>query len=190
MRTPEKRPPQVKICPDGSATGPEGDMPMFQDSFKRTVINNLIAAADGRELHDSLEPYFRAFTGAFKPDMPFTFYFEAKNKPLLLVHDTTPIPARSSHAAFVERCERIKEQILPITGFVQELANSGYAGELPLEFKDRPPLPPDYKNCWRTYRHFYSDVMNGLSYVCFTRLIPTRKLYDLWAKFNPRVLAG
>jgi hypothetical protein len=34
------------------------------------------------------------------------------------------------------------------------------------------------------------DVTNALSYVCFTKLAPTQKLYDLWVKFNPKVLAG
>jgi hypothetical protein len=163
---------------------------MFLDSLKKSIINQLIAAADGHVLRDPLEPYFRAFTGAFEPDMPFTFYFEAKNKPLMLVYDATPIPARSSHAAFIERCDRIKAKILPITDFVQELANTGYVTETPLEFKDRPRLPPDYENYWRKYRHFYSDVMNGLGFVCFTKLAPAQKLYDLWVKFNPRVLAG
>jgi hypothetical protein len=163
---------------------------MFLDTFKKSVINQLIAADDNRAVHDSLEPYFRAFTGAFEPDMPFTFYFEAKNKPLMLVYDATPIPARSSHASFIERCDRIKAKILPITGFVQELADAGYLTEIPLSFKDRPPLPPDYENYWRKYRQFYSDVMNGLSFVCFTRLSPTQKLYDVWVKFNPDVLAG
>jgi hypothetical protein len=163
---------------------------MFLDSFKKSVINQLIAADDGRRLREPLEPYFRAFTGAFEPDMPFTFYFEAKNKPLMLVYDATPIPARSSHAAFIERCDKIKEKILPITDFVQELADAGYVKEIPLDFKDRPPLPPGYENYWRKYRHFYSDVMNGLSFVCFARLVPTQKLYDVWVKFNPKALAG
>jgi hypothetical protein len=163
---------------------------MLLDFFKKNIINHLVAADDNREIHDGLEHYFRAFTGAFELDMPFTFYFEARNKPLMLVYDSTPIPARTSHAAFIERCDKIKGRILPITGFLQELANSGYVKEIPLEFKDRPPLPLDYENYWRKYRHFYSDVMNGLSFVCFTRLVPAQKLYDLWAKFNPKVLAG
>jgi hypothetical protein len=163
---------------------------MFLDSFKRSVINHLVAADDHRGLHDSLEPYFRAFSGAFDSDMPFTFYFETKTKPLMLVYDATPISVRSGHAAFIERCDRIKAKILPITDFVQELANTGYVTETPLEFADRPPLPPDYENYWRKYRQFYSDVMNGLSFVCFTKLTPTQKLYDLWIKFNPKALAG
>jgi hypothetical protein len=163
---------------------------MYLDTFKKNIINHLVAADDGGELHTPLEPYFRAFTGAFSPDMPFTFYFEARNKPLLFVYDATPIDARSSHALFVEHCEKIKAKILPITGFVQELANSGYLTETPLDFKDRPPLPPDYANYWRKYRHFYMDVINGLGYACFTRLVPTQKLYDVWVKINPGVLAG
>jgi hypothetical protein len=163
---------------------------MFLDTHKKTVINQLIAADDGRVLRDPLEPYFRAFTGAFDPDMPFTFYFEAKNKPLMLVYDATPIPARSSHAAFTGRCEKIKAQILPITDCVQELANTGYLKETFLDFKDRPPLPPGYEDYWRKYGHFYMDTTNGLSYVCFTKLAPTQKLYDVWIKFNPKALAG
>jgi hypothetical protein len=163
---------------------------VFLDTFKRTVINQLVAVDDGRVLRDPLEPYFRAFTGAFDPDMPFTFYFEATNKPLMLVYDATPIAARSSHAAFIDRCDKIKERILPVTGFLQELANTGYVTETPLDFKNRPPLPPDYENYWRKYRHFYMDIMNGLSYACFTKLAPTQKLYDVWIKFNPKALAG
>jgi hypothetical protein len=163
---------------------------MLLDSFKKNIINHLVAAEDNREIHDGLEHYFHAFTGSFEPDMPFTFYFEARNKPIMLVYDATPIPARSSHVAFIERCDKIKGRLLPITGFLQELANRGYAQESPLEFRDRPPLPPDYKNCWRKYRNFYSDVIDGLSFVCFTRLVPTQKLYDLWVKFNPKALAG
>jgi hypothetical protein len=190
MRAQKVRPPQGKICPDGSACGPEGDLPMFLDSFRKSIINQLIAADEGRILQDSLAPYFRAFTGAFKPDMPFTFYFGTKNKPLMLVYDATPIAARSSHAAFIERCDRIKRNILPIAGFMQELANTGYVTETPLDFRDRPPLPPDYENCWRKYQHFYMDAINALSYACFTKLTPTQKLCDAQARFNPKALAG
>jgi hypothetical protein len=163
---------------------------MLLDAFKRNIINQIVAADDGRELHDPVEPYFRAFTGAFSPDMPFTFYFEAKNRPLMFVYDATPIAARSSHALFIERCERIKANILPITTFIQELTDDGYIRARPLEFKDRPALPPDYANQWRTYRHFYTDVMDGLSFVCFSQLVPVQKLYDVWLKFNADVLAG
>jgi hypothetical protein len=42
----------------------------------------------------------------------------------------------------------------------------------------------------RHYRHFNTDVMNGLDFVCFTKLIPERKLYDLWAMFSAKALAG
>jgi hypothetical protein len=179
-----------KICPGVYAPDQWRDSPVFLDPFKKNIINHLVAAEDNREIHDGLEHYFRAFTGAFEPDMPFTFYFEARNKPLMLVYDSTPIPARSSHAAFAERCDRIKGRILPITNFLQELASRGYAQEIPLDFRDRPPLPPDYENYWRKYRHFYSDVMSGLSFACFTRLVPTQKLYELWVKFNPKAMAG
>jgi hypothetical protein len=163
---------------------------MFLDSFKRNVINQLVAMDDGRELHDPAEPYFRAFTGAFEPDMPFTFYFEARNRPVMFVYDPTPIPARASHAAFVERCERIKAGILPITDFAQELAEGKYLAVTPLESSARPPLPQNYESCWQKYKHFYADVMEGLEFVCFFRLVPTQKLYDLWVKFNADALVG
>jgi hypothetical protein len=163
---------------------------MLLDIFKRTVISHLVAADDGRELHDPMEPYFRAFTGAFDPDMPFTFYFEFKNKPIMLVYDATPIDRRSSHAAFIAQCDSIKSRILPITDYIQELANTGCLRAIPLDFQDRPPLPPDYANHWRKYKQFYNDVMTGLSFVCCSRLSPTQKLYDVWLKFNPEMLVN
>jgi hypothetical protein len=122
--------------------------------------------------------------------MPFTFYFEARNKPLLFVYDPTPVDARTSHALFIVRCERIKAGILPITGFLQELADGGYLAASPLGFGARPALPPDHASRWRKYRHFYSDVIDGLSFACFSRLAPTQKLYDVWVKFNAGALAG
>jgi hypothetical protein len=163
---------------------------MVLDSFKRNIINQLVAADDGRVLHSPMEPYFRAFTGAFSADIPFTFYFEAKNRPVMFVYDPTPIAARSSHALFTGRCERIKANILPITGFIEELADDGYVTVRSLDFKDRPSLPPDYANHWRKYKHFYTDVMDGLAFVCFSEFVPTQKLYDVWVKFNPRVLVS
>jgi hypothetical protein len=163
---------------------------MFLDSFKRNIINQLVAMDDGRELHDPLEPYFRAFTGAFEPDMAFTFYFEARNSPAMLVYDPTPIAARSSHALFNDRCEGIKAGILPIASFARELAEGKYLAATPLDSSARPPLPPNYERHWRKYKHFYADVAEGLEFLCFSRLTPTQKLYDLWLKFNAGALAG
>jgi hypothetical protein len=161
---------------------------MLLDRLKKDIINQLVALDEGRELRGPVEPYFRAFTGAFGPGMPFTFYFEARNRPLMLVYDEAPYNGRSSHALFMARCEGIKAGILPIAGFAQELADKGYVTARPLEFGGRPPLPPDYQSRWRTYKHFYADVAEGLSFVCFSRLKPTQKLYDVWVKFNPGVL--
>jgi hypothetical protein len=163
---------------------------MLLDPFRKNVINHLIAAEEGRELHDALEPYFRAFTGVFSADMPFTFYFEDKNKPVMFVYDATPIDRRSSHAAFIAQGDRIKARILPITGFIQDLAGSGYLSVTPRNFRDRPALPADYANHWRKYKQFYNDVMTALSFVCCVELEPTQKLYDVWVGFNPSVLAG
>jgi hypothetical protein len=163
---------------------------MFLNSFKKSVINQLIAINEHREVRDALTPYFRAFTGAFDTGMAFTFYFEAKNRPLLLVYDPTPVSVRSSRAAFIERCERIKEHVLPIAEFIRELADSGYVTEIPLNFKDRPPPPPDYENRWRKYRQFYNNEMDALDFVCFTKAVPERKFYELLAATGPRALAG
>ncbi|GHV47916.1 hypothetical protein AGMMS49546_38020 [Spirochaetia bacterium] len=163
---------------------------MFLDSFKKNIVNQIIAAEDGRDLDDAAAPYFRAFTGAFSADMPFTFYFEAQDKPIMFVYDATPIDRRSSHAAFIARCDKIKAGILPITDYIQELADSGYIDVSPVEFRNRPALPPDYANYWRKYKQFYNDVMTGLSFVCCSRLRPAQKLYDLWIKFNADRLVG
>ncbi|GHT95944.1 hypothetical protein FACS1894141_5440 [Spirochaetia bacterium] len=163
---------------------------MLLNPLKKNVINQLVAAEEGRELHDAVEPYFRAFTGEFSADMPFTFYFEAVNRPVLFVHDATPIDRRSSHASFIAQCDRIRANILPITTLIQELADTGYLRVRPLEFRDRPTLPPDYANQWRKYKQFYSDVMDALSFVCFSELRPAQKLYDVWVTFHAEVLAG
>jgi hypothetical protein len=163
---------------------------MLLTSLKKNIINQLVAAEEGRVVHNAVEPYFRAFTGEFSADMPFTFYFEAANRPVMFVYDATPIAARSSHYLFMERCEQIKAHILPVTGFMQELADTGYVTVRPLGIRDRPALPPDYANYWRKYKHFYTDVIEGLSFVCFSQLKPAQKLYDVWMSFHAEVLAG
>jgi hypothetical protein len=38
--------------------------------------------------------------------------------------------------------------------------------------------------------YFYTDVMNGLDFVCFTKLTPEQELYDLYATFSAKALAG
>jgi hypothetical protein len=163
---------------------------MYLDPFKKNVINHLVASSEGRTLGGGMGAYFRAFTGAFEPDMPFTFYFEAREKPILFVYDATPIDRRSSHASFIARCDAIKSRILPITRHIRELADTGCLNTGYLDYRDRPALPADYANHWRKYKQFYNDVMAGLSFVCCSRLEPTQKLYDLWARFNPDILAG
>jgi hypothetical protein len=163
---------------------------MFLDPLKKNVINHLAATETGRIAVDPLGAYFRAFTGAFEPDMPFTFYFEERDKPILFVYDATPIDRRSSHAAFITRCDDIKSRILPIANCVRELAGTGCLKTSPLDYRDRPALPADYASHWRKYKQFYNDVMTSLSFVCCSRLEPTRKLYELWGKLNPKALAG
>jgi hypothetical protein len=160
---------------------------MFLNTFKKDIINNLIAAEDGGAVHNKLKPYFHAFTGAFAPGMPFTFYFEAAGRPVMFVYDPTPIAARSSHYLFMERCEQIKANILPITGFLQELADGGYVRVQPLENRDRPALPADYAKEWRKYKHFYMSDAEGLSFACFSRFVPEQKLYEVWGKGNAKV---
>jgi hypothetical protein len=133
---------------------------MYVDRLQKNIINQLVAVDDGRVMHNPLEPYFRAFTGAFCTDMPFTFYFEARNQPLLFVYDPTPIAARTGRAVFAEHCEKIKAQTLLITDYVQELADSGYLTvDAPW---GRPPLPPDYGNYWRKHKQFFPNLIGVL----------------------------
>jgi hypothetical protein len=122
--------------------------------------------------------------------MPFTFYFEAKNTPILFVYDSTPVAARSSRAVFAEQCEMIKANTLLITDYIQELADDGYLMVNPPDSKTRPPLPPGYENYWRKYKQFYPNLIDGLSLVCFSRFKPQQKLYDIWLKINPKVLVS
>jgi hypothetical protein len=163
---------------------------MVLDPLKKNLINHLVAAAEGRTLDGPMGDYFRAFSGAFNPDMPFTFYFEERDKPILFVYDATPIDRRSSHAEFIARCDGIKSRILPITRCIRELADAGCLAVSPLDYRDRPALPLDYASHWRKYKQFYNDVMTGLSFVCCSRLEPAPKLHSLWAKLNPKALAG
>jgi hypothetical protein len=163
---------------------------MLLNAFKKDIINQLVAAEEGQVLNNPLGPYFRAFTGAFDPGMPFTFYFEVKNKPALLVFDAKPNEDRSSRAVFVEYCERICENTLRITNAVQELTDGGYLTVNPPDSNKRSPLPLNWDSCWRRYTHFAPYLIEGLSLVCFSRLTLQQKLYDVWGKFNPHVLAS
>jgi hypothetical protein len=163
---------------------------MLLNSFKKDIINQLVAADEGRILNNPLESYFRAFTGAFDPRMPFTFYFEVKNKPALFVFDAKPNEDRSSRALFVEYCERISENTLRITNAIQELTDGGYLTVNPPDSKNRSPLPLNWDSCWRRFAHFTPCLIDGLSLVCFSRLTPQQKLYDVWGKFNSHVLAS
>ncbi|GHV74753.1 hypothetical protein AGMMS49940_20550 [Spirochaetia bacterium] len=125
---------------------------MLLNSFKKDIINQLIAADgadEGRVLDNPLAPYFRAFTGAFDPRMPFTFYFEVKNKPVLFVFDDKPNEARSSRAVFVDLCERMLDNTLRITNVIQELTDGGYLTVNPPDSKERSPLPLNWDTCWR-----------------------------------------
>ncbi|GHV07526.1 hypothetical protein FACS189485_17990 [Spirochaetia bacterium] len=163
---------------------------MSTDSFKADIINQLMAMEDGRAAHNSLEHYFRAFTGAFRADMPFTFYFEAINRPVMFVYEPSSIAARSSRYLFMERCEQIKAKVLSISGVIRELADEGYISVQPLKYGDRPALPPDYISYWRKYQHFYHSEAEGLSFVCLSRFVVEQELYDVWAKLNPRVMVS
>jgi hypothetical protein len=163
---------------------------MLLNSFKKDIINQLVAAEEGRILNNPLGPYFRAFTGVFDPRMPFTFYFEVKNKPVMFVFDAKPNEDRSSRAIFIEQCERISENTLRITNGIQELTDGGYLTVNPPDSKNRSPLPVNWDTCWRKYTHFTPYLIDGLSFVCFSRLTPQQKLYDVWEKFNPHVMAS
>ncbi|GHV66172.1 hypothetical protein AGMMS49928_00210 [Spirochaetia bacterium] len=143
---------------------------MLPNIFKKDIINQLAAAAEGRILNNPLAPYFRAFTGAFDPRMPFTVYFEVKNKPVLFVFDAKPNEERSRRAIFVEHCERICENMLRITNVIQELTDSGYLRVDSRDSAGRPSLPPNCENYWRKYKQLYPSLIEGLAFVCFSRL--------------------
>ncbi|GHV66276.1 hypothetical protein AGMMS49928_00570 [Spirochaetia bacterium] len=143
---------------------------MLLNTFKKDIINQLAAIDEGRILNNPLAPYFRAFTGAFDPRMPFTFYFELKNKPLLFIFDAKPNEDRSRRIVFVEHCERICENTLRIINAIQELTDGGYLRiDIPASNK-RPSLPPNWDKCWRKYTHFSPYLIEGLAFVCFSRL--------------------
>jgi hypothetical protein len=163
---------------------------MLLTAFKKDIINQLVAADEGRVLNNPLAPYFRAFTGVFDPRMPFTFYFEAKYKPVLFVFDAKPNEDRSSRAVFVEYCERISKNTLRITNVIQELTDGAYLTVNPPESNTRPPLPQNWDKCWRKYTHFSPMLIDGVAFVCFSRLTPTEKLNDVWQKFNVHILAS
>jgi hypothetical protein len=169
---------------------PEGVKRILLNSFKKDIINQLVAVDEGRVLNNPLGPYFRAFSGAFDPGMPFTVYFEVKNKPVLFVFDAKPNENRSSRALFVEQCERIKANILSITNVIQELTDSAYLSVDPPDSNNRPPLPLNWDTYWRKYTHFSPILIDGLAFVCFSRLTPQQKLYDIWVKINPKVLVS
>jgi hypothetical protein len=153
---------------------------MELNAAKKEIVNHLIAAHEGKPWGSGLSKYFRAFSGAFSPDMAFTFYFITETRPVMYVYDPRPADKRSSRPAFHEECARKKPKILEISGFFEELADNGY---LHIEYKGlrgRPPLPDRYDRVWRKYGDFYNDLMLGLSYVCLSDFTPAQKLYDLW----------
>jgi hypothetical protein len=145
----------------------------------KEIINHLIAAHEKRLWGSTIAPYFQAFTGAFSPTMPFTFYFLSVTHPILYVYDPRPAEQRSSRKVFREECERKKPKILEITGFFEYLVEHAY---IQMEYRGiqrRPPRPVGYDAVWRKYSDFYNDIMTGLSFVCLSDFKPNPKLYEL-----------
>jgi hypothetical protein len=54
---------------------------MELNAAKKEIVNRLIAAQEGRPWGSGLSKYFRAFSGAFSPDMYLTFYFVTGTRP-------------------------------------------------------------------------------------------------------------
>jgi hypothetical protein len=146
---------------------------------QKEIINHLIAAHEKRPWGSKIAPYFRAFTGAFSPDMPFTFYFLSVNHPIMYVYDPRSSEQRSSRAVFREECEQKKPRILAITNFFEYLVDNEYVQMEYQGLQGRPQLPERYDAVWRKYSDFYHDIMNGLSFVCLSDFTPTEKLYEL-----------
>jgi hypothetical protein len=145
---------------------------------QKEIINHLIAAHEKRPWGSNIAPYFRAFTGAFAPSMPFTFYFLSATHPLMYVYDPRPAELRSSRAVFREECERKKPKLLEITGFFEYLVEHGYIQMEYRGIQGRPPRPAGYDAVWRKYGDFYNDIMTGLSFVCLSDFSPNEKLYE------------
>jgi hypothetical protein len=95
-------------------------------STQKEIIHHLIAAYEKRPWGSKIAKYFRAFTGAFSPDMSFTFYFLSANHPIMYIYDPRPAEQRSSREVFRGECERKKPKILAITRFFEYLAEYEY----------------------------------------------------------------
>jgi hypothetical protein len=157
---------------------------MELSSTHQEIINHLIAAHEKRPWGSNLAYYFQAFTGAFSPAMPFTFYFLSANHPILYVYDPRPAEQRSSRKVFREACERKKPTILEITGCFEYLVEHAYIQMEYLGIQGRPPRPVCNDAVWRKYSDFYNDIMTGLSFVCLSDFKPNPKLYELWHSWH------
>jgi hypothetical protein len=73
---------------------------MELNAAKKETVNHLIAAHEGRPWGSRLSKYFRAFSGAFSPDMDFTFYFVTETRPVMYMSipglRISGVPARRS----------------------------------------------------------------------------------------------
>ena len=146
---------------------------------QKEIINHLTTLHEGSAYTNKLSPYFRAFSGNFSPDMPFTIYFTSETRPVMYVYDPLPGNLRSSRAVFHAQCEQKKAEILGISNFVEYLVNNNYLEMKYKGLQGRAALPENYDRVWRKYSDFYNDIMLGLSYICLSDFIPTQKLYDL-----------
>ncbi|MDR1031425.1 MAG: hypothetical protein LBL76_11215 [Treponema sp.] len=148
-------------------------------STQKEIINHLIAAHEQRPWNSQIATYFRAFTGAFHADMPFTFYFLAVNHPIMYVYDPRVPDKRSSREVFHRECHEKKQKILEITDFFEYLTEKDYVHRIYQGLAGRPVLPNQYDKTWRKYSDFYNDIMTGLSFVCLSDFKPNPKLYEL-----------
>ncbi|MHB9291169.1 hypothetical protein Holit_00241 [Hollandina sp. SP2] len=145
---------------------------------QKEIIHHLIAAHERRPWGSKIAKYFRAFTGAFSPDRPFTFYFLSANHPIMYVYDPRPAEQRSSREVFRTECERKKPKILEITRFFEYLVDNEYVQMEYRGIEGRPQRPVGYDAVWRKYSDFYNDIMTGLSFVCLSNFTPTEKLLN------------
>ena len=146
---------------------------------QKEIINHLVALHEGKIVESKLSKYFRAFTGEFSPDMPFTFYFVSETRPIMYVYEPLPGNKRSSRDVFHAECNSKKSKLLEISGFVEYLVNNDYFEMQYKGLQGRPPLPDNYDKEWRKYSDFYNDVMLGLSYICLSNFIHTQKLFNI-----------
>jgi hypothetical protein len=147
----------------------------------KEIIAYIIAKNENERLPFlRIYPYLRAFSGDFVPDMPFTFYFAAEERPMLFNRETKRPAEQSNRAVFALDMAKRKPELLEITQFYGYLSGNGYVRRVYKGIENRQALPKGYERYWRRYQDFDKELAQGLAFVCLADFFPKIKLYDLW----------